>query len=55
MARDCASASAGSHGYPSGQLTDGQNRIADEMGCIWGDIVMENRDLFFDDLEKLEL
>jgi len=25
-------------------------RIAEEMGCTWWDIVMENRDLFLDEL-----
>jgi len=29
-------------------------RIAEEMGCTWWDIVMENRDLFLKDLSELE-
>ena len=28
-------------------------RIADEMDCTWWDIVMENRDLFLDELDEL--
>jgi hypothetical protein len=28
-------------------------RIAEELGCTWWDIVMENRDLFLDELDDL--
>jgi hypothetical protein len=28
-------------------------RIAEEMGCTWWDIVMENRDLFLDELDDI--
>jgi hypothetical protein len=27
-------------------------RIAEEMGCTWWDIVMENRDLFLDEVDR---
>jgi hypothetical protein len=28
-------------------------RIAEEMGCTWLDIVMENRDLFLDEVDDI--
>ena len=28
-------------------------RIAEELGCTWGDIVMENRDVFLDEVGDL--
>jgi hypothetical protein len=27
-------------------------RVAEEMGCTWWDIVMENRDLFLDEVDE---
>jgi hypothetical protein len=28
-------------------------RIADEIGCTWWDIVMENRDVFLDEVDEI--
>jgi hypothetical protein len=28
-------------------------RLAEQMGCTWGDIVMENRNLFVDEVDDI--